>query len=288
MAHLMARYRVTITVRGDRQPLGDFHNGHSLLGFLPESLAAVDVDGAKSTLATEDDVYLDDPVIDVTLRTGEKGVRSDIEKSDAVVPRYPDDTERLRAFALFRVPAANHEGMAVFHQPHGRGIKSLLADHLKKDFRNRFDGAALHLDPCVDASELRELMQDGRMKKIRLRHKRHPADDFDGLDDYADPEEVGKVEVAIQPPRGRFMQRRGQLLERLLEQSHEGEQLIFDGVEYDELSVEVQRGNRTKIIQVIPHLGAGNLNYEVDDNLVLDQGEPTRETLRKAAISLLD
>lgn len=284
----MAKYRITVTVRGERQPLGDFYSGQSLLHFLADTLAGVDMDGEKSTLATEGDVYVDDPLVDVTLRTGEKGVRSDIEKLDVVVPRYPDDTERLRAFALFRVPAANHEGLAVLHQPHRRGIKGLLAEHLKKDFRKRYQGATLHLEPCIDASELRQLLQDGRMKKIRLRHKRYPADDFDGLDDYADPDEVGKVEVAIQPPRGRSMLRRGRRLERLLERSEEGERLIFDGVEYDELSVEVQRGDRTKVIQVVPHLGTGNLNYEVDKDLVLDQGEPTRESLRAAAVSHLD
>lgn len=288
MAHLMAKYRVTVTVRGKTQPLGGFYNGHALLDFLADVLSKVDVDGEKSTLATEGMVEVEDPLVDVALRTGEKGVRSDIEKPDTVIPRYPDDTERLRAFALFRAPAANHEGIAVFHQPHGRGIKSLLAEYLKQEFRNRFDGVALHIQPCIDANELQQLLQEGLMKNIRLRRKRHPADAFDGLDDYADPEEVGKVEVAIQPPRGRSMFNRGQRLERLLEQSHEGEQLIFDGVEYDELSVEVQRGDRTKVIRVVPHLGTGNLNYEVDEDLVQDQGEPTRESLRQAAISLLD
>lgn len=290
VAHLLIHYALTVKHSGEPQLLGDFSDGHRMQDFLGEALGSVDEVGDERQLATAEPVHVDGSHLDVVLEVGEAGVRSQLRKGETLVDRLPEDAEVLRAFALFHVPPGARRGNVVIHQPHGRGIKGLLLRALKARFNEVFPprNLALEIAPAVPAEELRRLYEQGAVQRIRLTRHQTPADGFNELGDYAAPEEVGAVETHIVSSRGGALHRRGPRLEQVVDRTVDGDLLIFEGVTYDEMRVDLDIGDRRKTIVVHPELSSGNLSYDVTGELEYVEGDPTRDSLRAAARRLLE
>lgn len=294
MAHMLARYAVSVTLSGEPQLLGDFDgHGANLRRFLADALSDVNEtsDDGKRMLAVEGEPDTIADTVDALFATGEAGVRSRIRKPNETVQRNPEDAEDLRSFALFRTPSGARVGDAVIHQPHGRGIRSMLTKALRKRFNERFPPRSLTLkiEPAVPAEELRRLYEQGLVERVRLVAHEPPSDAFDRIGDYAQPDDIGAVETHLRPHRGGRLWRPGQTIQQAVEGAASGTTVVFAGVDYDELKIDLDiGGGRTKVVTVVPTLDSGNLRYDVDDELEFADDEPLRGSLRKAALRLLD
>lgn len=290
MSHKLARYAVSVTLSGEPQLLGDFDGeGADARDFLARGLAGVSEaseDGTRE-LATAEGPDVDGEIVDVLLQTGEAGVRSRIRKPEETVERNPEDAEELMAFALFRIPPGGQRGDAVIHQPHGRGIRGMLTQVLKSRFNEAYErgNLALKIEPAVPADELRRLYEQGHVERVRLVAHQPPSDAFESIGNYVEPEELGAVETHLRPHRGFRFLSAGRTIQEAVEGTDPESTLVFAGADYDELKIDLDLGaGRKKAVTVLPQLGAGTLQYHVDDELEYQDGEPTRDSLREAAL----
>lgn len=292
MPHLLTHYEVSVRKGGEEELLGDFAEGNDLAAFLMGALQRVDVTDENKSLAISGDVVRHGRNVDALLEVGEAGVRSQLRKGTGdAVERLPEDHETMKAFVLCRVPGGGRRGDVVVHQPHGRGIKGLLHQHLKDEFNGQFPqrDLTLQLNPAVSDDALRALYEQGAIERVRLVRRRQPVDRFERIGDYVDPEEVGALETHLVSKRGRVFSKSKRIEDVIYKAGGSRDTLVLEGVEYEQMKVDLDLGGgKRKVVVVEPELTAGRLSYEVDEELTLVDGEPTRESLRKAATGLVE
>lgn len=178
-----------------------------------------------------------------SLLRGGSGIRSDIGRNGVTVfLRQQQDTESVRASALFDLPPLDHAGTAALHVPHSMGYKSVLESTLRTTFTSH--GFTFRLTPVVPIGVYEEAVRQGHVKKMTLllHGQRH-----EGLSRRyggAGGANLGRVTVGLESSRGGFLN-----LERLQQyfrnRSRENLQrlLEFQDLVFDEAKVQVELPN---------------------------------------------
>lgn len=174
---------------------------------------------------------------------GQRGVYSHLRRKNGDdVARDRADVEEVAVMVHVHVPKGRHAGVLALHIPWGRGIKTLLTDHLEVEFHNKYPDRILRVEPIVPAGVLKEAVANNRVKTVRLTAHRQVADAFGDVAGWAATDEVGALELQIRAKKGAALG--GQNLERWLNNKTRTEDLVrFEGLTFGTVKVQVAMPN---------------------------------------------
>jgi len=175
-------------------------------------------------------------------------------------------------------------GVLAAHINNGRGVKTLLHRGITTGLLEQYPDVTLHLRPYTPRSVLDAAIEQGRIEKVTLVRYERPQDRaIAATDKWVRSGQIGRLELKITAV-GRGERLKNALLRRFQhDQSVRQEIVEFEGLTFDEASVEV----------VLPDNGHKTYNIEEPDaghpitaeltNLTFDDdGDPTAESLSAA------
>lgn len=289
MSHRAAVYTVRVRQRRDNSGtfrlLGDIDDqGTSLKTVLDSyfrNFESISDDGSKVVRSVACEVVGDD--IQLLTHHGQNGVAADIVGPDGNLRlrQAPDDTQLLRCGCLFRLPPAQGLGWLAVHVNNRRGIKGLLQKGITDLFRQDFPDMMLEITPFVETSVLQEAINHDRIDKIKLVKFERPSDRATAATNRWVPEgTIGRLELDI-TPKGRGNRIRAELLHYFLNGHPDvfGEIVEFQGITFDQAKVEVRLADDGRRTFNIEKLEAGHPFTEDLEGLIIENGEPTSESL---------
>ncbi|AEA27899.1 hypothetical protein Psed_5772 [Pseudonocardia dioxanivorans CB1190] len=159
-------------------------------------------------------------------------------------PRHIETQHHPRR-GLLVLPDRSTAGMLVV-EAHGRSTRrDVLRDELKRSFRRVTDGLILDVDPVADAAALARYLEEANINAINLRRYSIPHDLAENM---GQAEEAGSFSMKTQIT-GPFKR---VFLKRLQNESDVRRRLlVMNDLDYNELNVETQSGDRTLTMSVI-------------------------------------
>lgn len=298
MAHRAALYTVRVKEKWkDYKRLGDVDDAGTWLGaileheltdnFREESLDGEKVlQGLSATVDAEDDLR-------VVVQHGQSGVAADIVDEDGELQhrRTWTESELLRCCCVFRLGVADEVGWLASHVNNGHGVKGLLELGLLKRFAQRYPDLKLEINPFIQGATLQEAVLQGRVDKVRLTKLERPRDRANqATNKWVQSGDLGKLELEI-TSRGEG----GHLIPTLLQRFIRGDRTVmaeiieFQGITFDEASVEVTLPNGTKRLFNIEKPDSGHaMTMDLTDLDFDAEGEPSEESVVAGLKSALE
>lgn len=290
----IAAYKITVNRRQKKDPLkfDNFNGGGSdLLKVLHGYLKSLQEDGFDNPdskkVINASEVSHNNRHIQATLGLGEYGVESIFEERGSGAPRFnreQTDVEILRYRNLLILPKEREVGLLLTERIHNRGVYSMFSTGLRRAFRKRFPEYVLDVNNLSPEAAVSRVLDGGQVKKIRLVRNSVPRDIADRYELGQHETELGTMETVISSPR------RSSLSKKLIEKVVHGEAdvsrlLEWQGVEYNDLRVEVRTGRTTRTVSV----ASGRtpvVTFEVDDELLDADGVLSDEAFYQEAIKV--
>jgi hypothetical protein len=285
MSHKAALYTVQVRPKRDKEPrlLGDFDQaGTSLIevmhNYLAQGFSAATEDGTREVSIARSDLVEGGEELRVAATHGLSGLKATIvdENGQLRLEQVPGDSQLVPCGCLFRLPPQQRRGWLAIHINNGRGIKSLLDAGIQERFQQDYPDYLLHLYPYVEKSVLDQALEEDRIKRIKLVKLERPSDDAMATTNQWIPAgSIGKYELNISV-RSRGAHILADPIRRFLGNgaAQRDEIIEFEGVEFDEASVEVATGDGQRTFN-IERLAAGHAFTEELDNLEYENDEPT-------------
>jgi hypothetical protein len=298
--HSLAAYTLVIRKRRARGQdaehlLGNFDDsGNSILPVLEKYLRELQWDDEKRNVSLRSaDVQKpsakEPDLITAVVRAGQYGVTSLLQNLDDPGDSYARTNrhvEHLDHFILVKAPPLRKVGTFIVHIPHGRGVKSVLAEALISRMGDEYPDLTVRIDSAVPAEVIRQTLESGRVTKGRFIRRRPAADEFDRMGEYLQDPTEGEVELVFKP-----IHRLGALLKAPFQKVIKGEAelkslLSFKDQEFDDVKLEVDVAGRRRTIS-IRHQSIGRVTWDVSDALDYTDGKPSVESLKKQALDLV-
>lgn len=183
-------------------------------------------------------------------RSGEESDIFDPGQDQPVFQRKRHHIDTTKRRGMLVLPDRSPAGLLIL-EAHGRGTgKDLLAAELKRIVKAHTDRLITEFPDLADPGALAEYLKQADIKRVTLKRTGVPEDIANGIGMLFDEAEVGRLELQIKQSR-RFPWRRD-VLTKLLEA--EGDQrrqmLTVNGLEYQELNVQVAVGRRRTTVSV--------------------------------------
>ncbi len=297
MSHRAAAYTVRIRPKNDRSGevrlIGDIdEEGTSLINVLEnyfKDLESTSDDESKVVRCLTCTLDGDDLLL--IAQHGQNGVAADIVDTDGDLRlrQQPEDTQLLRCGSLFRLPPADATGWLAVHVNNGRGIKGLLQKGIADRFRDDFPKLAIDIRPFVEASVLKEAVDHDRIDKVKLVKYEQPNDRAAAATSRWVPAgAVGRLELDIST-RGKMARVLSGLLQRFMggDQDAFHEIVEFQNITFDEAKVEVVLDGGARRTFNIAKPDSGHPFTEDLLDLVMENGEPTSDSLFEGLRSVL-
>ena len=300
MGHRAAVYSVCVhPLRKTKElrRLGDIDENGVYLGEVVERYLlgsfAVNDDGSK--VASCISAVLTGEEQDLVATHGLTGFAADIFDTDGGAPVFhqePEHTHTVKCGGLFYLPKMETRGWWVVHINNGRSVKSLLQGEIIRQFRDEFEDLMLKITPCVDASALEAAIDHNRVDKVKLVKLARPSDIADAMiGEWVESSEKARLELDIST-WGRDKRIQAGLLRRFRSPETRAQafkQIIeFRGIEFDEAKVEVLLPNGERRTFNIQSPEGGHAISRDLDQLVMEDGEPTSQSLREELRRSLD
>jgi len=297
MTHRAAAYTVRVRPKYDRtgevRLLGDIdEEGTSLISVLEncfKDLESTSDDESKVVRCLS--CTLEDDDLLLIAQHGQNGVAADIVDTDGGLRlrQQPEDTQLLRCGSLFRLPLADATGWLAVHVNNGRGIKSLLQKGIVDRFRDDYPKLIIDITPFVEPSVLKEAVDHDRIDKVKLVKFEQPNDRAAlATSRWVPAGAVGRLELDIST-RGKAARVLSGVLQRFmggdLEAFHEI--VEFQNITFDEAKVEVVLDGGARRTFNIEKPDSGHPFTEDLGDLVMENGEPTSESLFEGLRSVL-
>lgn len=298
MSHKAAAYTIRVRPKRDRSGeirlLGDIdEEGTSLLGVLEnyfKDLESTSDDETKVVRCLTCDSAGDELLL--IAQHGQNGVAADIVDTDGELRlrQQPEDTQLLRCGAVFRLPPAEATGWLAVHVNNGRGIKGLLQKGIVDRFREDFPRLMIDITPFVEPSVLKEAIDNDRIDKVKLVKFEQPNDRAaEATNRWVPAGAVGRLELDIST-RGRTARVLSGVLQRFMggELNVFHDIVEFQGITFDEAKVEVVLDGGTRRTFNIEKPDSGHPFSEDLEDLAMENGEPTPESLFEGLRSVLN
>ena len=299
MSHRVALYTVQVRPKRDKEQrlLGNFDEAGSsiievLQGYLSQGFASSIEDGTKEIRVVSCALGGGGDELRVEATHGKSGVKATIvdEHGQLRLDQVPADSQLVSWGCLFRLPPQQRRGWLAIHVNDGRGTKSLLDDGLQERFQRDYPDFLLHIHPYVERSVLDKALEEDRVKKVKLVKLERPSDQAMATTNQWIPgDAIGKFELSISVrSRGRHLV--ADPIRRFLGSDHpqRDEIIEFEGVEFDEASVEVETPEGGQKTFNIEQPQAGHAFTEDLDDLDYVDDEPTPESILNALGQALD
>ena len=283
----------TVAVHRYRRPdarclLGDFDgNGTALIDKLAEYLPKLGLADEQRHLRCQSHKVesTSPPELLAMMEHGQTGVDAIIRDREGVQQYHQlvDDSQILECGCLFRLPPEQRLGWLAIHIPNRRGIKTLLAAHMYKLFRDDYPELALAITPYVVESALKQAVDNGLIRTVTLVRRVQPSDRaVAGIDQWIGHEDLGKITVTISAGlSGRARHLLADPLRRYIESPDQSRQTArkaiveFRGMEFDEAKVEIPQGDGTRTFN-IERPDAG---HPFTEDMRLGEGKPSQDEI---------
>ncbi len=305
MSHLLHAYVVTVRQKRDSQLqlLGNFDGaGSDLLkvieAFLIEMRQRDWLDHSINAAARVAEVYaptaeLPD-VVAAIVKAGETGLASEIVGTteddlgtQVEFRRRLQHAELVPVLVLAKLPGTRDKGFLIMHSPRGRGVKTRFWSAFHEWFANRHPEHIVEIDRCVPEGLYKRLIQEQDVKRVTLLRYLRPQDMTDDDRRWFDTDELGTVRTVIAPRRFGHL-RKQDVVAALDDSGTLHSLLVFKGETYDEIRVTVTDGGRDHSINLAGG-GMPRAGYDITSDVkVDDNGDPTYDSLRTAALGYLE
>jgi hypothetical protein len=299
MSHRVALYTVQVRPKRDKEQrlLGNFDEaGSSLIevlqGYLSQGFSSSVEDGTKEVRVVSCVADENGEEFHVTATHGKSGLKATIVDGNGQLRLEQEaaDSQLVPCACLFRLPPQQRRGWLAIHVNDGRGIKSLLDAGIQERFQNDYPDFLLHLYPYVERSVLDKALEEDRVEKVKLIKLERPSDQAMATTNQWIPGgAVGKYELSISV-RTRGEHVIADPIRRFLgsENPQRDEIIEFEGVEFDEASVEVSTDEGGQKTFNIEKPQAGHAFTEDLDDLDYENDEPTPASILAALGDALD
>jgi hypothetical protein len=296
VGHRAKIYTVRVRRKRDKKsflPLGNFDDqGTSLIAVLADYLGDFEASDQEETRKVRSSrVTLDGDELFVSVLHGQTGMVADIVDKKGILRlrQTVDDTQLVRCGCLMVLRPAADMGFLATHVNNGRAIKGLLEDGIRARFGEQFPGHVLAIKPLIEGSVLQQAIEDGRIRKLRLRRVDRSDDPVDrSLGKWLQGGTEATVELTLSPrAKGAYL--RSQLALRSLGGDRQAfaQLLEYDGQTYDEAKVEVTLANGQKRTFTLGEPDSGQAVAEELASLSTEDGEPTEQSIRDALRAVL-
>ena len=299
MSHRVALYTVKVRPKRDKEQrlLGNFDEaGSSLIevleNYLDTSFSSATEDGTKEVRVVSCDADENGEELRITFTHGKSGVKATIvdEHGQLRLEQQAADSQLVPCACLFRLAPQQRLGWLAIHVNDGRGIKSLLDAGIQERFEQDYPDFLLHLHPYVERSVLDKALEEDRVEKVKLIKLERPSDQaMAATNQWIPGGAIGKYELSISVrTRGKHVV--ADPIRRFLgsDNPQRDEIIEFEGVEFDEASVEVSTPEGGQKTFNIERPGAGHAFTEDLDGLDYEDDEPTPASILSALGDALD
>ena len=229
-------------------------------------------------------VEVQDDELFVVLRLGQSGVAADIvNKTGSLLLRQsPDDIQRVRCGALFRLPPPATIGWLAAHVNNGRPVRGLMEKGIQARFHDEFPRLILEFRPYVIGSALESAVEQNLIEKVRLIRYERPNDRAAAATDkWVSAGTAATMELSL-TPHGKLEHILSNLPLRFLHGDKDafGEIVQFQGLTFDEAKVEVVLPDGAHRTFNLEQPDAGHPLTEQMYGLQMEGGEPTVASLR--------
>jgi hypothetical protein len=268
------------------QPLGDVDGaGTALLAVLEQMLTGfveVSEDGTRmvralATATDGDDLF-------ASLQHGESGVAAEIDDPSGALRLHqsPTDVQLVRCGCVFRLPPGALSGWLAVHINDGHGLKGLFEEGLARRFRARFPGLVLELDQFVEATMLKDAVDQNRIEKVKLVKLMQPGEPgIAAADKWLSPGQPARVELDLATV-GAGARLQSGLVKRFLggDEAAFADIVEFQGMTFDGAKVEVLLPDDTRRTFDLRSPQAGRpVTRDLPGLEFDDDGEPTDQSL---------
>ena len=229
------------------------------------------------------------------LSVGEYGYTSELHNVETDKPSYTrevPDAEMLPFYYLIKIPRGFNIGIALFQRIGLRAIQADFSLGFSSFFELRHHELQRHLEvllqPLMPTQIVKELLQQGRIPKIRFVKRGIPSDRIDILSMGGLHEESGELELHVKTNRGGNIQIADRIQQFFRDNRNPGQLLELQDFPYDTIKVELDVGGSQKTID-LGDFGKIRANYDIDDDVEIGaDGHPTFESIDQTAHDLLD
>jgi hypothetical protein len=268
-----------------------FTNGTDLLDVLLNYLTALKdmpiKDDQERNIISVSELTAKERRISGVIQSGLYGIQSkliDIDTNNVVHERTTNQAEILPFYFLIDIPKGRNEGILILSRIGTYGIKTILSKFMEKHFLTNYSDFSILLKPLVPDQVVKQILFEGRIKKLRFIKYQIPTDVIDGFDE--GHEEISKnLEMSISASRLPIVGRLKGLFDgsRMVKNLFEIQDYGFD---YDTIKVEVEMGGSNRIVNL------GNWekvrNYvNITDRVTLgNNGYPAFPSIESLALEL--
>lgn len=270
--------------------------GHDLLDTFAEYL------DARTTEAREDEERQQllrcsrygraDRIVSGVIDAGEYGFEAElysVTKRATAYHRLPTDAELIPFYFLLSVPAGEARAILILERFRQFGIRSTLWSDFLAYMENFRDDLVFQLEPLIPAGVVDAIRSSEEIKSVRFIKFSLPSDITDDLDpDRQLAEDDGVLELAVKAKRGSHLPMVDRFLSWLRGNQPLGEVIQIQGVEFDQVKLEVDVAGRTRTVD-IGDFGRVRGQVDITDEIELDaSGHPTFDSIDSVARGFLD
>lgn len=215
---------------------------------------------------------------------GIKGKVVDINSGTTNYQKKPNDADISEMYFHFSIPKDSTVGVCVFHNIHGRGMKSIFLEQFNEYFRGLTGGLVVQIYPLTYMKAVEELMKKSSVKELRLKQYTPKS----GLKDIADHLTEHTTELIVKPKKkGDSF---GSFWDLYKNKKHEGKNrgaIELMTQECASVSAVIEFEGKKRVFSLSENSDPVS-SIEFDENEVtMDGGAPVMKSLNKYATKLL-
>jgi len=226
------------------------------------------------------------------LRKGDYGIASslvNVSRDQVTYQRSPEEAELFPFYFLFAMPASEDcQGLLLLQRTGNKGVKTLL----EKDMRNWISdkNCLLNMAPLIPRDIVHQLLEQGRIAKIRLVRYEIPPDIADAVYQDGYSRRGGRMELVIQANRGGRLGI-GEKVSNFLQSFLRGEKQISDfmeiqGFDYQNVKLEIAIGGGRRTVDFV-HLDKIRPQYNITDDVTMENGKLVFESIDRVATEMM-
>lgn len=273
----------------DRYSLGHLPESRDLRDVLHDYLQNIQNQYLPDTDSPDKTVHLSkleltNRDISGVIRTGESGIEADLydtEKDEISYTRQLHDAEMYPFYFLFHLRANEKVGIAILQRFRNFGIRTMLFRQFSVYFKSIFPNAVFQMVPFAETTVLRQFLDEGRLKKIRLIKYAIPSDKADALGVGFEEQEgtmsmeyTAKRNGSLSFPRLSHFLGNGSNLNELVE---------LPGFEYDTIKIELDLNGTTRTVD-LANPSSIRPHYDITDEVeIASNGFPDYNSVDEIA-----
>lgn len=225
------------------------------------------------------------------IETGEFGYESNlynVNNETISHKRQTNEAELLPFYFLIEIPNNVDEGIVILQRFKQFGIRTTILKDFTDFFNNIYPDFRIELNPLVPEKLIDQLLNKGRITKIRFIRFGLHADITDVYDTQDHKEDIGYTELVVSAKRNKNISISGRIQEFLKGEKELNSLIELRNFEYDniKLGIDFKKNHRTIDLSNLHKLRA---YYDITDDVTVgDNGHPSFDSIDYLAKHLIE